>query len=68
MGSKCTVIESWENVYDKFISLNDIKQQMNSDDDQIKLEMYIVGSKDAHILFTNDDKVNLTTDDAYEIG
>lgn len=67
LAARCQVVESWEHIYDNFIPLNAVQKGTN-DNNIFKIELFVVASRDANILLSSDDKVNVTSDDFYEIG
>lgn len=67
LAAKCQVVESWEHIYDDFIPLSSIQKKTRKNN-TFRMELFVVASRDAHIMLSSNDKVNVTTDDVYEIG
>lgn len=67
LAAKCQVVESWEHVYVNFILLNSIQKE-TGENGTIEIELFVFASRDANILFASKEKVNITTDDVYEIS
>lgn len=67
LAARCQVAESWEHIYDDFIPLN-ATHKGTDDNNTFKIELFVVASREANILLSTHDKVNVTTDDVYEIG
>lgn len=61
------MVESWENIYDNFIPLSSIQSETSAYN-TYKIELFVVASRDANILLSSNDIVNVTTDDVYQIG
>lgn len=65
--SKCQTEETWELQYNKFHELKSLKNSQ-VDGYLFKLNFFIFGEKEVHILLSSTEKPNIETESAYEIG
>lgn len=64
---KCDTEETWELEYQKFHELKSFKYSQ-ADGYLFKLNFFVHGEKEVHILLSSIEKPNIEKDAAYEIG
>lgn len=64
--TKCQTEETWELQYNKFHELKSLKNSQ-AENYLFKLNFFIFGGKDVHILLSSTEKPNIETESAYEI-
>lgn len=67
LAGKCTVEETWELEYNKFHELKSFKNSQ-ADGYLFKLNFFVHGKKEVHILLSATEKPNIEKESAYEIG
>lgn len=64
---KCETEETWELEYNKFHELKSLKNSQ-ADGYVFKLNFFVFGEKEMHVLLSSTEKPNIEKESAYEIG
>lgn len=67
MVAKCESEEAWELEYNKFHEISKLKNSQ-AEDYLFKLNFFVFGVKDVHVLLSSTEKPNIEKEAAYEIG
>ena len=65
--AQCQFEESWDHVYKNFIPVSDIKDGQ-PEGYLVRLQLYVHGPRDSHVLLAGNKNTKLDSDDHYEFS